>query len=301
MTDPTNPSLTDPNSNAPAGAGDNAGAGSGAPNQQPSGEPAARWFDALPENLKSDPNVTRYADLGKFAEAKLHLDKHFGVAPEDLIRKPKADDKDGWSKLYTALGRPEKPEAYELPAPPEGLADLPADIKTKAMAKFHELGLNNQQASALWALNQEVSSELTKSIEAVSAAELAAGHIDLKNHWGAQFDTRVALAQQYIAQTADPKLLEFLDSTGLNTHPGMFKLVGDLVAKLQPSGSMPGGGKDGDPRPNPGGLTPNEAQGQLEAFRADTEKTEALSDRSHPKHAIAKREYDALIKTISGG
>ena len=301
MSDQITPSLTEPNPAASAGGGNNSGAGSGAPNQDPSGQPAAHWFDVLPDNLKTDPNVTRYADITKFAEAKLHLDKHFGVAPEDLIRKPKADDKDGWSKLYGALGRPEKPEAYELPAAPEGLADLPADIKTKAMAKFHELGLNNQQAAALWALNQEVSAELTKGVKAASAAEIAAGTIDLKNHWGAQFDTRVAAAQQYIAQTADPKLLEFLDSTGLNTHPAMFKLVGDLVAKLQPSGGMPGSGDGGNPRPQPGGMTPNEAQAALEIFRADTAKIDALSDRSHPKHAIAKREYDALIKTIAGG
>lgn len=301
MTDLTNPSLTDPNTGTPAGAPANAGAGSGAPDQQQNGQPAARWFDALPENLKSDPNVTRYADLGKFAEAKLHLDKHFGVAPEDLIRKPKADDKDGWSKLYGALGRPEKPEAYELPAPPEGLADLPADIKTKAMAKFHELGLNNQQAAALWALNQEVSAELTKGIDTASAAELAAGQIELKNHWGAQFDARVALAQQYIAQNADPKLMDFLDSTGLNTHPGMFKLVGDLVAKLNPSGAMPGGGDGGNPRPNPGGMTPKEAQAKLEVFQSEQGNVDALTDRTHPKHNIAKREYNALLATISGG
>lgn len=301
MTDLTNPSLTDPNTGASAGAPANAGAGSGAPDQQQNGQPAARWFDALPDNLKSDPNVTRYADLGKFAEAKLHLDKHFGVPPEDLIRKPKADDKDGWSKFYSALGCPEKPEAYELPAPPEGLADLPADIKTKAMAKFHELGLNNQQAAALWALNQEVSAELTKSIDTASAAELAAGQIELKNHWGAQFDTRVALAQQYIAQNADPKLMDFLDSTGLSTHPGMFKLVGDLVAKLNPSGAMPGAGDGGNPRPNPGGMTPNEARAKLEAFQSEQGNVDALTDRTHPKHAIAKREYNALLATISGG
>lgn len=296
MTDQITPSLTDTN----PGAGAGAGAGNGAPNQQPSGDQGARWFDALPDNLKSDPNVTRYADITKFAEAKLHLDKHFGVAPEDLIRKPKADDKDGWNKLYGALGRPEKPDAYELPAPPEGLSDLPADIKTKAMAKFHELGLNNQQAAALWALNQEVSAELTKGVEAASAAEIAAGQIELKNHWGTQFDARVAAAQQYIAQTADPKLLEFLDSTGLNTHPAMFKLVGDLVAKLQPSGAMPGGGNGGDPRPNPGGMTPNEAKAKLEVFQSEQGNVDALTDRTHPKHKIAKREYDALIATISG-
>jgi hypothetical protein len=254
----------------------------------------------LPDNLKADQGVTRYADLAKFAEAKLHLDKHFGVSAEDLIRKPKPDDKEGWEKVYGALGRPEKPDAYELPAPPEGLTDLPADIKNKAMAKFHELGLNNQQASALWALNQEVSAELTKGVEAASAAELAAGQIELKNHWGAQFDARVAAAQNYIAQTADPKLKDFLAGTGLAEHPAMFKLVGDLVAKLQPSGAMPGGGQGGGTGAQIGAMTAKEAQAEMTKLQGDPKFMTPFLNAKDIGHANAKAHWENLIKIVAG-
>jgi hypothetical protein len=284
MTDAPAPSLTDPNS-APAP--------TGAPN---AGDPApAAWYAALPEAMRTDPGITRYDSIDKFASAKLGLDKHFGAPAEEIVRWPKADDKDGFAKLYDRLGRPEKADGYELPAPPEGMADLPDDMKQAAMAKFHEIGLTKSQAAELWAYQNEIGLQTQTGMQGASQAEQAAGVVALKTEWGGQFDARVAMAQDYIAKNAGADVIKFLDDSGLGQHPGVFKLVGNLVAKLTPSGGLPGAGAGGGMTPNVGGMTPGEASAQIDNLRGDRKFQEKLNDPAHEGHAQAAAQWRNLM------
>ena len=70
-------------------------------------------------------------DPGEMAQGYRNLEKLVGG---EKVPLPKGDtDNEGWERVYKALGRPAKPEDYQLP-------DL------ESAAAYHKLGLTGRQA-----------------------------------------------------------------------------------------------------------------------------------------------------------
>jgi hypothetical protein len=263
--------------------------------------PAASWRDALPETLRDHVGIARYETLEKFAAAKLTLDKHVGVPEERLLRLPEGEDPAAMGKVWDQLGRPSAPDGYELPAPPEGIADVTKETADRARALFHELGLTATQAKALWQFQNEHGAQIMAADKAASEAATAAATAQLKSEWGAQFDARLALAQSYVAKNAAPELVQFLDRSGLADHPMMVKLVGDLVAKIEPSGALPGAGPGGGGRGQVAGMTAGEAQGRINALSADATFMRQLTTAGDPGHGQAMETWRNLNRVAAGG
>jgi hypothetical protein len=271
------PSLT-------GGAGDN-GQAAGQTNQ------GGAWFDSLPDELKTNPGVKRYDSLEKLVSAKLALDSHMGVPEDQLIRLPANADAAALAKVYDRLGRPDSADKYELPAA-EGLADLPPEVKKKAQDVFHQIGLNSDQAKALWNLQNEIGLDALRASEGQTAIDAGMAEKTLKTAWGAAYDERLALAQSYIAANADPELVTFLEQTNLASHPQLVRMVGDLVSKIAAPSKLPGAGAG---RIAPQGMpTPAEAQAEINALMADDQYQGMLNDANHAGHKGAVERWVKL-------
>lgn len=108
-----------------------------------------------------------------------------------------------WAEFYAKIGRPETPEAYELPLP-EG--DDGAFAKEMAPI-LHKHGITADQAKGLandW--NVMVSAQQQQA-QAAEAAAAQAAHIqntaeaaELKTAWGQQFDANMHHAKQAVQQ-----------------------------------------------------------------------------------------------------
>jgi hypothetical protein len=295
MSEPTTPAPPASPPAPPSLAGAPPAAG-GSPPPPPAASDAP-WYETLPDALKADPGVTRYGKFDDFVTAKLNLDKHFGVPEDQLVKLPGADDAAGRDALFARLGRPEKPDGYELPAA-EGLPPLPSEIEARARETFHKLGLSKEQAQALWQLQNEIG--LNAQTEAAKALEVAdaAAFASLKGDWGPQYDARIKAVQDYVSANAPKELLGFLDQSGLATNPHLFRLVGDLVAKTSGPSSLPGAGAGGGLQGGSGRFTPQEARGEINRLIGDQAFQKRLNDAADPGHAQAVaqwRDLNALL------
>lgn len=133
------------------GGGDNGGAGGGA---------APEWLGGLPDELKANPTLTRYADLEAFARG--HLETKAAASAPKL---PTADSAiDNFEAFHAA--RPADMAAYEITVP-EGFKGEFADGFRKLA---HDIGLHPSQVAKIVAFNNEFhGGELSAAQQAATA------------------------------------------------------------------------------------------------------------------------------------
>jgi hypothetical protein len=266
-------------------------------NNPPANPPQNEWLNALPETLRNNPNISRYQTLEQFANAKLHLDKHYGVPAEHIIKLPSFDDAEGLSQLYTKLGRPETSDKYEISVP-EGVAF--DDTRSKALKdEFHKLGLSQKQAEGIMNTYKGFIEADMNNLNAQTEAENVAGELQLRNQWGKQYDEILTQTQEYMKNNVDEKTMDMLEKHGLDKVPALIQVVGNLVrqvSNLSTGGGLPGG------RGQPGGsLTPAEAKAQIASLKTNKDFTAQLQDKSHPNHGAAVERWKNLYAMAGQG
>jgi hypothetical protein len=161
-----------------------------------------------------------YKSVEDLAKAAVNQESIIGAS----VKRP-ADDAPPaeWDKFYSKVGRPEKPDAYELKRP-EGLPeDLPYDEALAGQFKSwaHGAGLNNRQAQTLhdqFALAQAEQAKahvagLTKAVETTAD--------ELVKEWGPQ-DSDGFKSKHEIANRALKKLglVESFQKSGIILKDG---------------------------------------------------------------------------------
>lgn len=104
------------------------------------------WFTGLPEELRGDASLSRFAEkpVEEVARAFVETKKMVGM---DKIVLPKGDDDaDGWNAYYDAGGRPKDPAEYKFETLQEGETSKLADA---FRPEAHKLGLNQRQVAGL--------------------------------------------------------------------------------------------------------------------------------------------------------
>jgi hypothetical protein len=150
------------------------------------------WYEALPDDLKADPNVIKFKTPAELAKSYVEASKMIGAsirppgpdasddakkefreklmkADPNLIYAPEGTDE---APFWKRLGKPEKPEEYAVDEETAKLIDVEA-----ARKQALDAGLTKKQFTAL---------ATAAAQEASKAAQSA-----LKNEWGAAYDERV--------------------------------------------------------------------------------------------------------------
>lgn len=229
---------------------------SGINNQAPN--PGGNWWDTFQDNdLKGYVANKGWKDPADLAVGYKNLEKLLGA---EKIPMPKgADDADGWSRVYDALGRPKSADDYKLPVPQ---GDDGAFAKLAA-GKFHELGLTAKQAEGLAAWYNEQGTGRMQEVQQQSAAKAEADMAALKSEWGNAYDENVEFgrraAREYGLDESKLSALENALGTG-----EMLKLMA-RIGRAQGESSFveantAGGGF---------GMTPAAAQQRITALRED--------------------------------
>lgn len=291
MSEARNPNPTDtPNPTPTSGT-------EAAPNSPPApggdnGE-AAPWHAALPDDLKSQPAVTRHKTLIDAIQAGIAAEKRLGVPADQLLRVPtKPDDKEAFGAIYKALGAPETADGYRLDLTGASEDDV-ATAKAFASA-MHEQGPFPPaflQAATSWYL-----AEASKAAEAQAAEDAAAAtaaETALKTEWGAAYDTTVKEIGKLVAELGGQELADELDlNSKIGSSPALAKFLKKIVDAKAESGPT-GDGQRG--QQGTGVMTPGEAKHARAALEGDPVKGLALRDRQHPMHASVVDERTKLL------
>lgn len=237
------------NGNAGAGAngGSNGNAGAGA---AAGGSSSAQdWTAGLADDVKGFVTNKGWKGAADVLESYRNLEKLQGVPEDQIVRLPKADDAEGWGKVFNKLGRPEKPEEYGLSA----AKDADPEFSKWASNSFHDAGLTKTQAEkvvAKW--NDFVNGAKTKTQE-VQAAEAAKSVQTLKTEWGAAYEQNCRI----VDQTANTLGMKEAQVQGLKAAMGAveaMKFIHGLGVKVGEDKFISGGKGGGN-----GILTPQSA------------------------------------------
>lgn len=280
---------------APAPAASPAPAAAPAPAASPAPSPAAAPA-ATPDYAWAGDDSARALAKTKGWATPADAIKSYGeleglLGGEKLPLPKTPDDKAGWDRVYTALGRPDTADGYGIQVPENATEGDKAFINGYTQ-KAHELGLTTKQALELqkWADSQStgITEHQTRETQQRIDTEIA----QVKDNWGNNFNANSEVARR----GADALGLDKATIDALEESPqfGHKKLMDMLLKVGQASG-------EGNGLRNPGGgnfnpVTKESAQARLDEIKANPQlRSEALKVGSE-----IFKEVDRLDKIIAG-
>lgn len=276
--------------------------------RQPEGEEAAgggegaaaTWRDSLPEDLRAAPSLATIKDVAALAKSYTEQQQFIGSSiriPSDnageadrkafydklatkvpgLIPRPDINDPIAKETFYKMLGRPDKPEEYELPenVPNDELAGL---FRTVA----HQQGLNRDQLKAVLGVFPAIAEHATKATEKANFERTEA----VKKEWGLATEKNTAIAASVAEKTGAPKELIEAVAKG-QAGIGTLKWLHSLAASFGGEGKH-FAGVSGQPAP----MTPNEAAARIVEIRNN--KQHPVWNKRDPLHVQAVQEWVKL-------
>lgn len=163
-----------------------------APAQGSSGD--APWFSSFSDdNLKGYVQSKNFKTPEALAKSYQNLESMVGEdrAGNTVVLPKTREDVEAWNAIYDKLGRPGKPDGYQLEVP-EGIDPT---FSKEASETFHKLGLTAEQGQNLAQWWNGKAAGMQEAINAQKQAQFKAEDEALRNEWGPKFVENVAKAR----------------------------------------------------------------------------------------------------------
>jgi len=251
-------------------------------NTPPITEQISNWKDSLPDDLKAEKALESIQDIPGLAKSYIHAQKLVGA---DKIPVPNkfATDED-WQAVYSKLGRPENPDAYEFNLKENSNIDENALKGFKETA--HKNGLLPKQAEAIMNFYNDMTQNYIEDLNSKSEQGRINAEQTLKKEWGAAFDNKVqqasTIANKYIND--DFAHLTLSDGTKIGDHPDFIKAFANIANDLGEDKLVAAQG--------PQYMTPAEIDKQIASLQ---QEGSAYWNKNHPGHALAVQEVQDLL------
>ena len=247
--------------------------GDAAPGPSPQ-ETALQAIMSDPDYQSRSANPVRHEQL---VQRALHLRQEMlGVGAEETAEgeTPGGDDEG-------AAGSPESPDDYDLPRPNLGeAATFDEDLAAAARGWFHDAGLSQAEARAVWDRFHARSLKAGETTPEARAAARESAEKVLRREWGAAFEKKVGQAEALVRSVGGERLVALLNETGAGNDPALVRLVASLAER-----GVSGLAKD---------------RAALELARVMGEA--AYTDRFHPNHgALVDRAFRLNAHRAGGG
>lgn len=195
--------------------------------------PDGDWRGSLSEEMRGEKGWERFKSVDNLARSYRELERRMG---ERAPQRPGADATDEQRAAWRQyLGVPETPDGYAVQRPtalPEGAEFLPARQQS-FLQVAHQLELQPHQVQALMDWEAAYYSE-QQAAEAQASQEAAqAGMQAGRAKYGAQWDIKLALAQEYLRRQGSEDLRHDLDALVLSGGDGKPVLAGNHVGIIE--------------------------------------------------------------------
>jgi len=183
---------------------------------------AKSWKEAIPEDLRNDPNISKFTELESLAKSYVNATRMIG---QDKVAVPNNNSTDDqWNEVYDKLGRPESPDKYKFEVKSDVVPLDEGTIKSFA-ENAHKLGLNNKQAQGIleYYKNSMESSAQQSKIDTETAQ--ANAEQELRKEWGSNYESNIKKAGAIAKANMNTEILdmELKDGTRLGDHPAIIK------------------------------------------------------------------------------
>jgi len=241
-------------------------------------DPGVTFLDQLPEDLRAEPSLKNFTNVGDLAKSLVHAQKMIGM---DKIPIPgKHSTQEDWEVIYSKLGRPSDPKEYKLETSID--ANDPGLQQFKQVA--HSIGLNADQANKILNFYGELSESGQQQLAAQDQVARETAESDLRKEWGLAFDKKVQQADT-VFKTYFPQELKdqkLANGNLLGNDPQFIKALAALAENFS---------EDNMTSENDLTMTPQDAQREIEKLTA---LGTPYWDKKHPGHDAAVQEVHML-------
>ena len=183
---------------------------------------AKSWKEAIPEELRNDPNISKFTELEALAKSYVNATRMIG---QDKVAVPNENSTDDqWNEVYGKLGRPESPEKYKLEVQSE-TAPLDEGAIKQFAENAHQLGLNNKQAQGILEFYKNSMESSAQQSKIDNETAQANAEQELRKEWGSNYENNIKKAGSIAKANMNPEVLdmELKDGTRLGDHPAIIK------------------------------------------------------------------------------
>jgi len=258
--------------------------------EQPVPTVAKSWKEAIPEDLRNDPNISKFTELEALAKSYINATRMIG---QDKVAVPNNNSTDDqWNEVYNKLGRPESPDKYKLEVKSDVVPLDDGAIKSFA-ENAHKLGLNNKQAQGILEFYKESMEGSIQQSRVDTETAQANTEAQLRKEWGRAFDDNIKRAGAVAKANMNPQILdmELKDGTRLGDHPEVIKGFANIANLLSEDKLV-------------GTESENVSQGvdyQSEISKIVNDRSGPYWNKSHPDHDKVVQQVFTLRTMMSNG
>lgn len=240
------------------------------------------WRDQLSDTYKSSKYLNNFDSLDDVVKSYINA--------QDFIRKGiKNASPEEKQAFYKDMGVPESANDYKLLLPEGATRDEKNEAWFKETARAKNL--NQEQAQGVYEAWNEYQALQIKEHEAALAQEEASSREELRKIYGAGLDGRLKMAQKAVNDGGD-ELFNVLKDKGLLNSVPMIKLLSQMGENLMEEQGI-------NAATTPGyGMTPVQAQTELDNLMAQPDWRKAWLTKSDPGHNKAVQERARLFAII---
>jgi len=258
--------------------------------EQPVPTVAKSWKEAIPEDLRNDPNISKFTELEALAKSYINATRMIGQDKVTVPNNNSTDDQ--WNEVYNKLGRPESPDKYKLEVKSDVVPLDDGAIKSFA-ENAHKLGLNNKQAQGILEFYKESMEGSVQQSRVDTETAQANAEAQLRKEWGRAFDDNIKRAGAVAKTNMNPQILdmELKDGTRLGDHPEVIKGFANIANLLSEDKLV-------------GTESENVSQGvdyQSEINKLVNDRSGPYWNKSHPDHDKVVQQVFTLRTMMSDG
>jgi hypothetical protein len=201
-----------------------------------------------------------------------------------FVSRPDSTDPEAMNKFYTQLGRPESAEDYKVQIAEEVRPYVDDNMYKNYTHVAHTAGLNNEQAQVLLDFEvQRMNQQAEHTMQVKAQAEQ-----NLRQNWGAEYDTRLAGAKSAIGIYSEkyPDAVNELLNGPAGNNPALIAMLSELGDSLRESGHA---GASGTPQY---GMSSDDAKDKIQEIKDN--KSHPYWSSHDPGHSAAVDKMKTL-------
>ena len=248
--------------------------------EQPVPTVAKSWKEAISEDLRNDPNISKFTELEALAKSYVNATRMIG---QDKVAVPNNNSTDDqWNEVYDKLGRPESPDKYQLDAKSDVVPLDESAIKSFA-ENAHQLGLNNKQAQGILEFYKNSMEGSAQQNQVDMETAQAQAEQELRKEWGSNYESNIKKAGAVAKANMDANILDMQlkDGTRLGDHPAIIKGFAN-IANLMSEDK----------------LVSTESESVSQGIDYDAEISKIVNDRDGPYWNKAHPDHDKIVQKV---
>ena len=248
--------------------------------EQPVPTVAKSWKEAIPEDLRNDPNISKFTELEALAKSYVNATRMIG---QDKVAVPNNNSTDDqWNEVYDKLGRPESPDKYQLEVKSDVVPLDESAIKSFA-ENAHQLGLNNKQAQGILEFYKNSMEGSAQQNQVDMETAQAQAEQELRKEWGSNYESNIKKAGAVAKANMDANILDMQlkDGTRLGDHPAIIKGFAN-IANLMSEDK----------------LVSTESESVSQGIDYDAEISKIVNDRDGPYWNKAHPDHDKIVQKV---